>query len=113
MGTLPNKREVLQSILDQQDDLWIIMKPSRNDPIDPEDLCVFQNPGRWKKARVEIPMSWFLNQELEKNRKGRSRRNRTRRIRVQVQVVGETSQRRAFVALPTFLPWKNLSSLRR
>jgi hypothetical protein len=42
------------------------MKPSRNDPIDPEDLCVFQNPGRWKEARVEIPMSWFLNQELEK-----------------------------------------------
>jgi hypothetical protein len=66
MGTLPNKRELLQSILDQQDDLWIIMKPSRNDPIDPEDLCVFQNPGRWKEARVEIPMSWFLNQELEK-----------------------------------------------
>jgi hypothetical protein len=66
MGMLPNKREVLQSILDKEDDLWIIMKPSRNDPTDPENLCVFQNPGRWQEARVEIPMSWFLNQELEK-----------------------------------------------
>ena len=65
MGTLPNKREVLQSILDKEDDPWIIMKPSRNDPTDPEDLCVFQNPARWKEARVEIPISWFLNQEFE------------------------------------------------
>jgi hypothetical protein len=66
MGMLPNKREVLQTIIDKEDGLWIIMKPSRNDPTDPEDLCVFQNPGRWKEARVEIPASWFLNQELEK-----------------------------------------------
>jgi hypothetical protein len=66
MGMLPNKREVLQSILDKEYDLWIIMKPSRNDPTDPEDLCVFQNPRRWQEARVEIPMSWFLNPELEK-----------------------------------------------
>lgn len=66
MLTLPNKREILQSILDTEDDLWIIMKPSRTDPTDPEDLCIFQNPGRYKEARVEIPLSWFLNQETEK-----------------------------------------------
>jgi hypothetical protein len=53
------------------------MKPSRNDPIDPEDLCVFQNPGRWKEARVEIPMSWFLNQELEKSKRPFSTQSNT------------------------------------
>jgi len=42
------------------------MKPSRNDPADPEDLCIFQSPRRWKEARVEIPMSWVANQELDK-----------------------------------------------
>ncbi len=42
------------------------MKPSRTDPTDPEDLYIFQNPGRYKEARVEIPLSWFLNQEIEK-----------------------------------------------
>ena len=56
MATLSNKREILQAILDKEDDLWIIMKPSRNDPADPEDLCIFQSPRRWKEARVEIPM---------------------------------------------------------
>ena len=53
------------------------MKPSRNDAIDPEDLCVFQNPGRWKEARVEIPMSWFLNQELEKSKRPFSTQSNT------------------------------------
>ena len=66
MATLSNKRAVLQAILDKEDDLWIIMKPSRNDPADPEDLCIFQSPHRWKEARVEIPMSWVANQELDK-----------------------------------------------
>lgn len=66
MITPPNKREILQLILDKQDDLWITMKPSRRDPADPECLCIFQNPGRWQEARVEIPVAWFLNQELEK-----------------------------------------------
>jgi hypothetical protein len=66
MVVWPNKREILQSILDEEDDLWIIMKPSRNNPTDPEQLCVFQNPGQWKEARAEIPTSWFLNREFEK-----------------------------------------------
>jgi len=87
------------------------MKPSRNDPIDPEDLCVFQNPGRWKEARVEIPMSWFLNQELEKIEKAVSRRNRTRRIRVQVQVVGETSQRRGVYSIANFSAVEKFESI--
>ena len=66
MASFSKKREILQAILDKEDDLWIIMKPSRNDPGDPEDLCIFQSPRRWKEARVEIPMSWFVNQELDK-----------------------------------------------
>jgi len=66
VATLSNKRAVLQAILDKEDDLWIIMKPSRNDPADPEDLCIFQSPRRWKEARVEIPMSWVANQELDR-----------------------------------------------
>lgn len=66
MGVPPNKREVLQTIIDKEDGLWIIMKPSRSDPADPEDLCVFQNPRRWTEARVDIPTSWFMNQEFEK-----------------------------------------------
>jgi hypothetical protein len=66
MGTLVNKREVLQSILDKEDDFWIIMKPSRNHPTDPDDLCIFQNPAQYKEARVEIPTRWFMNNEFDK-----------------------------------------------
>ena len=66
MVALLNKRQILQSILDKQEDLWIIMKPSRNDPTDPDELCVFQSPGQWKEARTEIPISWFLDRELGK-----------------------------------------------
>jgi len=66
METAPNRREILQEILDREDDLWIIMKPSRRNPADPDDLCVFQNPARWKEARVEIPHAWFADREVEK-----------------------------------------------
>lgn len=66
MGTLLNKREVLQSILDKEDDFWIIMKPSRNYPTDPDDLCVFQNPAQYKEARAEIPTQWFMEEAFDK-----------------------------------------------
>jgi len=66
MGTAMNRREILQEILDREDDLWIIMKPSRRNPADPDELCVFQNPARWKEARAEIPHGWFLEREMEK-----------------------------------------------
>jgi len=66
METAANKREILQEILDREDDLWIIMKPSRRNPADPDDLCVFQNPARWKEAWAEIPHAWFLDREIEK-----------------------------------------------
>ena len=66
MGTLPNKREILESIIDEQDDFWIIMKPSRNNPTDPDYLCVLQNPAEYKEARVEIPAAWFIDDQFDK-----------------------------------------------
>ena len=66
MGTLPNKRQILQSIIDKENDDWIIMKPSRNDPTDPEYLCIFQNPAEYKEARVEIPTPWFIDEQFAK-----------------------------------------------
>lgn len=66
METAANRREILQAILDREDDVWIVMKPSRRNPEDPDGLWVFQNPARWKEARVEIPHAWFLDREMEK-----------------------------------------------
>jgi hypothetical protein len=66
MGTLPNKRKVLESIIDEQDDFWIIMKPSRYNPTDPDSLCVFQNPAEYKEARVDIPTVWFTDAQFDK-----------------------------------------------
>ena len=66
MGTRLNKRDVLRSILDKEDDLWIVMKPSRNHPTDPDDLCIFQNPARYKEARVEIPAQCFMDEAFDK-----------------------------------------------
>jgi hypothetical protein len=66
METAASKREILQEILDREDDLWIIMKPSRRNPTDPDELCVFQNPTRWKEARAKIPHAWFTDGEIAK-----------------------------------------------
>jgi len=66
MVTLSTKREILQSILDKEDELWIILKPSRNDPTESDSLCIFQNPAQYKEARVEIPTRWFMDKEFDK-----------------------------------------------
>ena len=66
MGTLPNKRKILEAIIDEQDDFWIITKPSRNNPTDSDYLCVFQNPAEYKEARVEIPTAWFMDEQVDK-----------------------------------------------
>jgi hypothetical protein len=66
MKTAASRRQVLQEILDREDDSWIIMKPSRRNPADPDELCVFQNPARWKEAQVKIPHAWFADGEVEK-----------------------------------------------
>ena len=59
MAARVNKREILQAILDQEEELWI-------DPRDPDYLCIFQNPGEYKETKVEIPTSWFQHREVDK-----------------------------------------------
>jgi hypothetical protein len=58
------KRDVIQAILDEERDLWIIMKPSRQDPSDSESLCILENPAAQTQATAEIPNAWFENEEL-------------------------------------------------
>jgi putative phosphoribosyl transferase len=65
-GELPNKREMIQAIIDEEQEPWIIMKPSRQDPTDPEPLCIFENPAAQTQAKTEIPVAWFQNRELQK-----------------------------------------------
>ena len=64
--TAKNKREILQAIIDDVQEPWIIMKPSRFDPTDSDPLCVFENPEEQIQAKTEIPPAWFENAELEK-----------------------------------------------
>jgi len=63
---LSNKREMIQTIIDDEPEPWIIMKPSRKTPADPEPLCIFENPAADTQARVEIPLEWFEQRELGK-----------------------------------------------
>ncbi|MPZ78349.1 MAG: hypothetical protein GEU77_17720 [Deltaproteobacteria bacterium] len=63
---LPNKREMIQAVIDEEQEPWIIMKPSREDPTDPEPLCIFENPAEQTQAKTEIPVAWFQNRELQK-----------------------------------------------
>ena len=63
---LPNKREMIEAVIDEEPERWIIMKPSRQEPMDREALCIFENPAEDTQARVEIPFDWFQNRELEK-----------------------------------------------
>ena len=65
----PNKRKIIQSIIDDEDGPWIIMKPSITNPNDPERLCIFQNPAKLSEAKVEVPPEWFHKNELEKIRR--------------------------------------------
>jgi putative phosphoribosyl transferase len=63
---LPNKRQTIQAIIDEEQEPWIVMKPSRQDPTDPELLCIFENPAEQTQATAEIPLEWFHNRELDK-----------------------------------------------
>jgi hypothetical protein len=59
---------MIQAVLDEEREPWIIMKPSRQDPWDPEPLCIFENPAAQTEARAEIPLAWFRGRESEKIR---------------------------------------------
>ena len=60
------------------------MKPSRQDPTDPEPLCIFENPAAHTQAKAEIPLEWFQNRELEKSKR-LSRAFETRRYKYKAQ----------------------------
>jgi hypothetical protein len=68
-SALPNKREIIQAVIEEEEEPWIIMKPSRQDPTAPEAVCVFENPAEQTQAKVEIPVAWFENRELQKIKK--------------------------------------------
>jgi hypothetical protein len=57
---------MIQAIIDEEQEPWIIMKPSRQGPTDPEPLCIFENPAAQTQAKTEIPVAWFQNRELQK-----------------------------------------------
>jgi hypothetical protein len=63
-----NKRKIIQSIIDDEEGPWIVMKPSVANPNDPDRVCIFENPGKLTEATVEIPPDWFQKNELEKIR---------------------------------------------
>ena len=63
---LPSKREMIQAVIDEEPEPWIIMKPSRRDPTDTEELCIFENPVNQTRATAQLPLAWFEKGELEK-----------------------------------------------
>jgi putative phosphoribosyl transferase len=63
---LPNKREIIQAVIDEEEEPWVIMKPSRQDPANSEALCIFENPAEQTQAKAELPIAWFQNQELQR-----------------------------------------------
>jgi hypothetical protein len=65
---VPDKRKMIQSIIDDEEAGWIIMKPSIQNPNDPDRQCVFENSAKLTEATVEIPNEWFHQHELEKIR---------------------------------------------
>ncbi len=54
---LPDKRVILQPILDEIESGWTIVKPSSLDPTDIEAECIFQKGD--KEARTEIHSTYF------------------------------------------------------
>jgi hypothetical protein len=64
-----NKRQLIQSIIDDEDGPWIVMKPSIQHPDDPDILCIFENPAKLTEARIDLPPEWFQKNEVEKIRR--------------------------------------------
>ena len=57
---------LIQAIIDEEPEPWIIMKPSGGNPADPESPCIFENPSEHTQARAEIPLAWFEGRQSEK-----------------------------------------------
>jgi hypothetical protein len=56
---LPDKRAILQAILDSIESGWSIYKPPPNDPTELDELCIFHHEATHRKAEVEINNSLF------------------------------------------------------
>ena len=57
--SLPDKRAILQPILDEIEPGWTIVKPSPLNPTDVEEECIFQKRDDHKEAQVGIPNRYF------------------------------------------------------
>jgi hypothetical protein len=65
---LPNKREMIQAVIDEEEEPWIIMKPSRQDPTDAEAVYIFENPAEQTQAKAEIPVAWFQTANYKRSK---------------------------------------------
>ena len=59
---LPNKREMLQAILDRIEPDWWIVKPSPVDPRDVETECIFQHQKGYREVHLAIDNPLFQDQ---------------------------------------------------
>ena len=65
--SLPDKRAFLQPILDGIEPGWEIVQPTKTDPANIDALCIFRKPNENKEARVEIPTSYFADDDQRHN----------------------------------------------
>lgn len=63
--SLPDKRAMLQPILDEMERGWTIKKPSPSNPTDVEELCIFQKADENKQVEIEIPNSYFTDADQQ------------------------------------------------
>ena len=61
MTPLPNKRDIVQPILDIIESGWIIVKPSPLNPDDIERECIFQHPQSHREVKIGLESSLFLD----------------------------------------------------
>ncbi len=62
---LPDKRAILQPILDGIEPGWEIVKPTKTDPVNIDALCIFRKPSENKEARAEIVNSYFQDADQQ------------------------------------------------
>lgn len=65
--SLPDKRAILQPILDDIESGWTIVRPSSLNPKDIEIGCFFQKTDENKEARVRIPNAYFQDADQQHN----------------------------------------------
>ena len=65
--SLPDKRAILQPILDDIESGWTILRPSSLNHKDIEIGCIFQKPDVNKEARVRIPNTYFQDAKQRHN----------------------------------------------